>query len=190
MSCHLQVGKSKEVAFVFSCPGRYEEVAGEPAAKVTGKNLSSLLGKLGIALNKNDLDRRNITITNAWSRVEYEKKTGRSEATTSEIISDVNIARLRSELVGVTELIVCCGEKAKIAVDACCLSENVKVVFIKHLSTRGLNSIKTDISGVEIPPAKSIKSQGDRRSKHLIQNDNTSKRLDVVCKSITKQIEG
>lgn len=190
MSCHLQVGKSKEVAFVFSCPGRYEEVAGEPAAKVTGKNLSILLGKLGIALNKSDLDRRNITITNAWSRVEYEKKTGRSEATTSEINSDANIARLRSELVGVTELVVCCGDKAKIAVDACCLSENVKVVFIKHLSTRGLNSIKIDISGVEILPAKSIKSQGDRRSKRRIQNDNTSKRLDVVCKSITDQIEG
>lgn len=190
LSCHLQVGRSKEVAFVFSCPGRYEEVAGEPAAKVTGKNLSNLLGKLGIALNKSGLDRRNITITNAWSRVEYEKKTGRSEANTSEIISEENIARLRSELIGVTELVVCCGDKAKISVDACGLSENVKVIFMKHLSIRGLKSIKMDISGAEILPAEAIKSQGDRRTKRRIRNDNTSKRLDVICRSIANQIEG
>lgn len=189
MSCHLQVGKSKEVAFVFSCPGRYEEVAGGPAAKVTGKNLSSLLGKLGNAINKSGLDRKDITITNAWARVEYEKKTGRSEATKSEIVSSANIARLRAELVGVTELVVCCGDKAKIAVDACCLPKNVKVVCIKHLSTRGLKSIKNDINGAKILPAETIKSQGDRRSKRRIQNDNTSKRLDVVCKSITEQIK-
>lgn len=190
MSCHLQVGRSKEVAFVFSCPGRYEEIAGKPAAEVTGKNLSSLLDKLKIALKKNDLDRRNITITNAWSRVEYKQRTGRSEATTSEIVSDANIARLRTELVRVTELVVCCGDKARIAVDACDLSKNVKVVFIKHLSTRGLNSIKTDVNGEKIRSAKELRSQGDKRSISCIQSDNTSKRLDVVCKCIISQIEG
>ncbi|WP_028301536.1 hypothetical protein [Oceanospirillum beijerinckii] len=189
MSCHLQVGKKKEVAFVFSCPGRYEEIEGGPAAKVTGKNLSSLLAKLRNSLNNNNLFRKNITITNAWSRVEYKKKTGRSEADISEITSDSNVCRLRSELAGVSDLIVCCGDKAKVAVEACNLPEGVKIAFIKHLGTRGLNSIKTDADGADIISADILKKQGDRRSKRRIQNDNTSRRIDVVCQSITNQIQ-
>lgn len=163
MSCHLQIGNKKEVAFVFSCPGRYEEVAGKPAAKVTGKNLSSLLRKLGYNLNINGLSRKNITITNAWSRVEYKNKTGRSEADVSEITSNNNISRLRSELMGVSELIVCCGDKAKMAVGACNIPEEVKIAFIEHLGTRGLNSIKKDIDGADIVSADVLKQQGDRR---------------------------
>ncbi|MDB8567231.1 hypothetical protein [Turicibacter sanguinis] len=50
--CHYKSENKNEVTFVFSCPGRYEEEVGVPAAKVTRRNLDTLLSilnrKIGI----------------------------------------------------------------------------------------------------------------------------------------------
>ena len=188
MSCHISKGKKKSVAFVFSCPGRYEQIAGHPAAKVTGTNLSKLLAKLNTSLNRKDLSKREITITNSWNKVEYEKLTGRSEATDREILDSINISRLNSELKGITEFIVCCGNKSKIAIEQCNISKNVKILCLEHLGTRGLNTIKQDVKNITILSAEIQRKNGDKRSKRKIQIDNTSKRLDVVCENLLGQL--
>jgi len=188
VSCHISKGKNKSVAFVFSCPGRYEQIAGHPAAKVTGTNLSKLLTKLNTSLNRNDLSKREITITNAWNKVEYEKLTGRSEAKDSEILGSINISRLNGELKGITEFIVCCGNKSKTAIEKCNISENVTILYLEHLGTRGLNTIKQDVKKITILSAEAQKKNGDKRSKRKIQLDNTSRRLDVVCEKLVKQL--
>jgi len=86
-ACHLNIGNKKnKVAFVFSCPGQSEEKAQKPAAGQTGKNLDALL----VYLNKKnstifrDTDRYEYRITNAWDKVEFKSRTGRTEATKKE----------------------------------------------------------------------------------------------------------
>lgn len=187
--CHTQRGSENKVTFVFSCPGRYEKIANAPAAKVTGANLSKLLEKLSLALNRNDLTREKITITNAWDKVEYKNCTGRSEAIDSEICEPKNIKRVKLTIQHTEDFIVCCGEKAQLAVQSCNLNSKVKQVFIQHLSTRSLIQIKKDINGENISSAESLRLDGTGRTLKKIQADNTSRRLEVVCKSIIDQLE-
>ncbi|OGU06652.1 MAG: hypothetical protein A2075_08715 [Geobacteraceae bacterium GWC2_58_44] len=140
MPVHLQVGKEKKVAVVFSCPGRHEEVAGHPAAQSTGKNLDTLLLLLSQALNRNDLTRANITITNAWPEVEYQAKTGRSEATAKEVEGAGNIERLQQELEDVTDFVIFCGAKAAAVARNLRLKYRPKFVYMRHPGLRGLSS--------------------------------------------------
>jgi hypothetical protein len=188
MSYHLQKGSENKIAIVFSCPGRYELEANIPAAKATGANLCILLEKLSVAINSNDLIRYKITITNAWDKVEYKKLTNKSEASDTDICSVNNLDRLQSEIDHIEDFIVCCGEKAKLAVQNCNFSSDKKLIFIGHLSTRGLNKIKKDIDDNIIMSAKAMKSYNDIRPLNKLQNENTSKRLDVVCKMIIDQL--
>ncbi|CUM95591.1 hypothetical protein [Turicibacter sanguinis] len=96
--CHYKSGNKNEVTFVFSCPGRYEEEVGVPAAKVTGCNLDTLLSILNRKIGSNaSFNRQDITITNATTNVEFKSKTGRTEATAQEVLDLANIQRLYHE---------------------------------------------------------------------------------------------
>ena len=126
MAVHYQKGLGNRVAFVFSCPGRYEQTAGCPAAKVTGVNLQKLLEILTEIFERNDLSREQITVTNAWSRIEYKELTGRSEATDEEIQMSENISRLQCELEHVEEFMVFCW---KMALTSYCLKQPLKLLM-------------------------------------------------------------
>ena len=91
MTAHYQKGNENKVAFVFSCPGRHEEAEGYPAAQNTGTNHINLLLELSRIITREDLIREYITIANAWDRIEYDKKTNRSEATNKEILLPSNM---------------------------------------------------------------------------------------------------
>lgn len=188
MAIHIQTGKQKKVAIVFSCPGRREEEAGFPAAKTTGKNLDNLLMLLSRELKREDLIRDCITITNAWPIVEYREKTGRSEATEQEVKDAENIERLKRELDNVLEFVIFCGDRAKAASESLQLKERPKFIHVKHLGTRGLLSIQTDINGNSIISAGNQISQGNTMSKKKIQAENTEKRLLVIVRCLLSQL--
>jgi hypothetical protein len=189
MPVHLQVGKEKKVAVVFSCPGRREELAGYPAARHTGRNLELLLSLLARELNRDDLSRGNITISNAWPRVEYRAKTGRSEATLKEVESADNVKRLQHELEEVTDFVIFCGARAKAAARHLQLGHKPRLVFIRHPGLRGLSLMATDLRGERILAAELQLSRGSNEAKRSIQAENTRRRLAVLVDSILKQLE-
>ncbi len=189
MPPHIQIGARKSIAIVFSCPGRHEQIAERPAAKTTGRNLDILLSILSNVLGRSDLIRHNITITNAWPRVEYKALTGRSEATENEVITQHNIERLEQELLDVTEFVIFCGDRAKIASHKLLLEKCPKRIYVEHLGTRGLLSIKNDVYGQPIVAAGAQKLAGTKMSKRQIQNENTERRLEVVANEVVKQLQ-
>lgn len=151
---HLECGRSNDVAFVFSCPGRkeYEACPPGPARGGTGTNLHDLLRimrekyaqtVMKITPPKNFF-RGEIWITNAWSTVEYENKTGRTEAKEEEILLLDNLERLYCELYRIERAIICCGDRAKAAV--CELRRQNRIELsvglfrIPHLGNQSLNS--------------------------------------------------
>ena len=192
MSIHYQSGKMDKVAFVFSCPGRFEEEAGHPVAKTTGTNLNKLLVMLSKVLSRDDLLRENITISNCWDRVEYNKLTKRSEATDWEIQAPKNIHRLAKEIAHITDFIVFCGAKAKLASNEITrsnlLNNNPRFLYLRHLGTRGLLSISKDIDGNLIKPADVQIKDGRKDSRQKIQSENTKKRIMVVANSLGDQL--
>lgn len=185
---HLQVGKLKRVAVVFSCPGRHEEAAGYPAAKATGKNLDRLLALLAKALKRDDLSRDNITITNSWPDVEYQAATGRSEATTREVLAKDNLLRLQRELEGISDLVIFCGERARTVSRHLQLKYKPKFIYTAHLGLRGLSLTRTDVQGESIVAADMQIQAGRRMSKQEIQWENTEKRLAVLVHAILTQL--
>lgn len=188
MAAHYIKGELDRVAFVFSCPGRYEEIAGEPAAKTTGQNLNFLIDLLSQSSEFLGLQRKDCTITNSWSEVEYPSLTDRSEATDDEILSDENLVRLKRELPSEIQVVVCFGEKAKLAVTRLDLAPAVKVLHLHHLSTRGLNSIKSDVNKNLILSAEKLKASGDKRNKKQLQNLNTKRRIEVAANTLLQQM--
>lgn len=191
---HFQQGSENQFAFVFSCPGREEEKAGYPAAKMTGINLA----KLFIVLNEMKMKdyhfaRERVTITNAWANVEYDAKTCRSEATNEEVLSLDNLSRLGGELKAVTELIVGCGQKARLAIQALAaakqLHDGVRIVFINHLGMKSINQIARDING---EPIVAVAKHPDRftLAAKEIGGANTRKRLEVVAARIKEGLLG
>ena len=188
-SPHLSVGSSADIAFVLSCPGRQEELTGQPAAGTTGKNLELLLERIGPQLSIPNLVRSKITITNAWAGIEYKNKTNRSEASDQQIKHQENIDRLRKELQHITQLIVFCGSKAQIAaqilIKDSLLSKSVEVAFSPHLGIRGLtHSIKLDQNGQPIVSAKVQRKNGRRDNLKVIQTENTLLRIDVIVRDL------
>lgn len=137
-STHYNQGKSKKIALVFSCPGQEEEKLGKPTAGQTGENLDIFLKEL---FNKDAVNRYDYRITNAYDKVFYESKDGRTEATTEEVMSQQNLKRLYEEVADIEELIIAFGNKAKMALDA--VQQNfplkAKVVKTKHLGLQALN---------------------------------------------------
>lgn len=186
---HLQAGRLNRVAVVFSCPGRHEEAAGHPAARGTGRNLDILLSLLGQALGRDDLNRENVTITNAWPRVEYRERTGRSEASEREVVSPDNVERLRRELYEVTDLVIFCGKRAAAVAPLLRLKHRPSLVFIKHPGLRGLSLIRTDAYGKEIVAAHAAACRDGRHGKTELQAQNTRRRLAVLVGSICEQLD-
>ncbi|MDD5125819.1 hypothetical protein [Methylovulum sp.] len=184
MATHISIGKQKRVAVVLSCPGRYEEKARRPAAKTTGKNLDMLLIMLGSLLKRKDLIRKNITITNAWPKVEYKAKTGRSEASDQEIKGSHNIKRVQRELNDISDFVIFCGEKAKTVSQFLRLNKSPKFIYVEHLAIRGLSSIKIDAYGNPI-----VAASGTGKIKKAIQAENTKKRLNVVAINLLNQLK-
>jgi len=137
-SPHYNHGKSKKIALVFSCPGQEEDKLGRPTAGQTGENLEVFLAAL---LGTATVNRYDYRITNAFDKVFYESKDGRTEATTEEVMSQQNLKRLYEEVADTEELIIAFGNKAKMALDA--VQRNfllkAKVVQTKHLGLQALN---------------------------------------------------
>lgn len=143
---HLQACAGATTAFVFSCPGQKEEWLGHPCAGATGRNLDLALPKL-YALCPDRFTspvRSSYVLTNAWAQIEYPAKTGRSEATTPEILSAHNLDRLEAELQGITTILIC-GQKAATAVLALQAQnrlQGAQVAVVMHLSPLAVNSHK------------------------------------------------
>jgi uracil-DNA glycosylase len=141
---HLQVSADATTAFVFSCPGQKEELLGHPCAGATGRNLDAALPKLRALAPQffASSSRAAYVLTNSWSQIEYPAKTGRSEATATEILSPDNLNRLERELAGITTILIC-GQKAKHAVlelQAQGRLAKAKVSVVMHLSPLAVNS--------------------------------------------------
>ena len=151
-SAHFEKGKATDVAFVFSCPGQKEEKEQRPARGDTGVNLCDLL-HIMVEKHRDTVAkitglrvfrRGYVRITNAWDKVEYDEETGRTEATDDEILAPRNLDRLRSELTGIEHAIICCGNKASLAVDKLRdrneLERTVGVFRLSHLGNKALNN--------------------------------------------------
>jgi uracil-DNA glycosylase len=143
---HFNKGKLLQVALIFSAPGRAEKECGRPVSGQTGKNLTILLDKLKSGGYFTEYDCiYDFRITNAIKTIEFNKETGRTEATKKEICKQQNIDRLYEEIKDIKGFIICFGEKAGIAIAA--LKEkyelpNVKIIKTRHLGLQSLNSIK------------------------------------------------
>jgi hypothetical protein len=141
---HFQGCAGATTAFVFSCPGQKEELLGHPCAGATGRNLDAALPKLHALLPAvfASPKRAAYVLTNSWSQIEYLAKTGRSEATVSEILSADNLNRLERELADITTILIC-GQKAKHAVlelQAQGRLAKAKIAIVMHLSPLAVNS--------------------------------------------------
>lgn len=176
------------VAVVFSCPGRHEEVAGHPAARVTGRNLEILLALLAEALGRDDLVRENVTITNAWPKVEYRERTGRSEASEREVCAPDNVERLRRELDEVSDLVIFCGRRARAVAPLLRLKHRPRFVFIRHPGLRGLSMIPIEALG-ETKPADAGPRPGAAGGGRGEASANTWRRLGVLVASICEQLQ-
>lgn len=137
-SPHYNHGKSKKIALVFSCPGQEEDKLGRPTAGQTGENLNTFLAKL---TNNLTVDRYDYRITNAYDKVFYQSKDGRTEATTAEILSSENIQRLANEVSDIDYIIIAFGNKAKMALDEVQKTTvlKAKVIQTKHLGLQAIN---------------------------------------------------
>ena len=172
--CHFNMGKRKnKVAFVFSCPGQYEEKEQKPTVGQTGKNLDTLLVYLQ---KQNNIifqyrDRYSYRITNSWDKVEFKSRTGRTEATKKEINTKENIERVKKELDGI-DIVIFFGKNAQRIVDL--LNFNGMILRTRHLSFQSLNQIEQDING-------SVLMKGETK--------NTEKRLEVVAEDILSQLD-
>ena len=145
--------------------------------------------QLGPRLGLGRLSRQQITITNAWAGIEYESKTGRSEASDGEVSRAENIRRLADELRDVKMLIVFCGDKAKLASsklrEGRLVGRLVQIALVPHLGSQGLNnSIKVDLTDQLIVDAGKQRREGRRDSLKFIQRENTRRRLEVVVERL------
>ncbi|MDV2886406.1 hypothetical protein RYX45_14545 [Alkalihalophilus pseudofirmus] len=191
--CHYQKGTKNEVAFVFSCPGAAEEAANKPAAGRTGTNLHQLLTILSQEYGDNiEWSREAITITNAWSQVEYRELTGRTEATVREVLTEENLTRLEAELRPVKKLIITSGGRAALVVKALqsagTIDDKVKVLQIRHLGLRALNQIKVDVRGEPILSVADQLAKDHSLSSPQAGRENTMKRLKVVAAEIGNKL--
>jgi hypothetical protein len=186
-SCHFERGRKSEVAVVLSCPGRKEEKSIRPASGTTGKNLDLLLAKLGPLVGIPDLARSDVTVTNAFTGVEYKARAGRSEASFAEVRQNDNISRLNAELADISDLVIFCGDRASAVAERVTLHAGAKLVRIPHLGMQGVNQITSDMDGAPILSVADSKIGGDKRSAKKIGRANTSRRIDVLVQRILDQ---
>lgn len=165
-SPHYKPGRRNNIAVVFSCPGKKEEIANEPAAGMTGRNLEILFRQLNGLLNcPGKFTRENVTITNASTLVEYKKSTGRSESQNAEILNDKNLERLYDEIRETNELIICSGAKARLAIEKLTEQKPLKAVVVKipHLGFQSLNRLKPDGIPEDIPESIPVETNTEKR---------------------------
>ena len=118
---HLETRKIAPRSLLwFSCPGRLEASASPPgpAKGQTGANLADLVSLLELDQQLPFLRRGQARITNAWAHVEYRDPNGngRSEARYWEVLAETNLDRLHEELDDIDLAVVCCGNRAAMAV--------------------------------------------------------------------------
>lgn len=168
---HLEIGSRQEVGFVFSCPGRVEMQACPPgpAKGATGENLIDLCRILRCDYFLPMFSREQVWITNAWDQVEYEGRTRRSEASVSEILNPCNLHRLQSELVNIRLAVVCCGERAALAVCRLAstgrMQSEVELAILPHLGNQALNRMvsKSQCDQLSPPAVGEARTEGMRR---------------------------
>lgn len=128
------------VAFVFSAPGNEEVTFGRPTAGTTGENLDKALISLGFFAPDVfcSLSRYDYRITNAFQEPRAKGiGNGRTEATRSEILTESNIQRFRSDLEGCS-LAVLCGKSA-VLLSSKLERKYISVVHSVHIGNKGLN---------------------------------------------------
>jgi len=180
----VEGNSDNSVAFIFSCPGRFEFEKQTLVSGPTGTNLVQLL----MLLNKERPDAFKYTeksdyrITNASNIVHCKEKENGSEPSCSEIKDTKNINRLFDDIRGYN-IIIAFGKKA------CYATRQVshkfefaecKMILVHHLGNQGLAHIKKDIYNNDIRPA----NKGGKKTK----NDNTTKRLQVISRCIIEQL--
>jgi len=141
--CYLQTSDYLGVAFVFACPGRYEETEGRPCSGATGRHLEIGLAELNEKLP--DLfpspSKLKYAINNSWPNIEFKSKTGRYLPSFREILDESNIQRLLNELRGI-HYVICCGQHATRALAACVEQGlSCSVISVRHLSQRSINKL-------------------------------------------------
>ena len=161
-SCHLNRGKPGiKVGFIFSAPGRYEEEAGRPAAKTTGKHLYAVIAGLREDKHLTPLFSSDqiydYTITNAVTTVHYPELTGRSEGKVSDIKRCDNMRRILREVKGL-DYLICFGKKPSLVKGRLepIGFKGVIIPAICHISMQGLNAVMNKrTSGIgQIPNKK------------------------------------
>jgi len=141
---HHQPCTGATAGFVFFCPGRFEASRGMPCAAGTGANLARVLAVLSARAPERfpSPERSMYVITNSWDKVEFPALTGRSVPSLPEVLDEVNLARLATEVASLQTL-VACGAHAQAAVRA--LADRgalrARVAFARHLSQRSVNMI-------------------------------------------------
>jgi uracil-DNA glycosylase len=188
---HFSQGSSNEIAFVFSCPGKDELAAGRPAAGRTGRNLARLLALVGPQLGLPRLERPEITVANAWPKVEYEEETGRTEAKITEVTTKDNIERMAAEIAHVERLIVFCGDRAWAASTELLRKDLIQakeIGFCKHPGFQGLNHIRLDCDGAPIVKVGEQRRRGRPESRSVIGAENCAKRFEVVARDLVASI--
>lgn len=135
---HYCEGRDARVAFVFSAPGRHEELQGAPVSGMTGSNLDAALLVLHAARPElfPSTARYDYRITNAFAGVLHEGAHGRTEATPKEILEPANVERVLKELEGVESAILCGGKPAllKDRIEA----HGLRAAVVCHCGNRGL----------------------------------------------------
>ncbi|MFJ7982185.1 uracil-DNA glycosylase family protein [Lysinibacillus xylanilyticus] len=172
--CHFEKGLKDDITIVLSCPGQEEEIENKPAAGKTGSNLGTVLATIN-GQNELSWNRRDVTITNAWNKVEYKGKTGRTEATKKEVLSDENLKRLYNEIKDTKEYIVAFGYLAEQVLEELNTKHqlNVKVLSAPHLSLQRLNT------SIVVPePQRNTNTS----------SENNQYRLEVVATKIIEQL--
>jgi len=189
---YYEEGTEKRVACVFSCPGRYEEEAGRPAARMTGKNLDKVLSALNRLMGTDHFVRGRVRITNSWTNVEYDAKTGRSEATFAEIGGEENLRRLADELADIQESVLCFGARAAFAVEEVkkrgWLKDSLHVAVTIHPGMRGINTRSVDRFGEKILPASAFPDLSPEEKKQL-QAENTRRRVETLAAELAEGLK-
>ncbi|MDB4297569.1 hypothetical protein N9901_02315 [Flavobacteriaceae bacterium] len=188
---HFEPGIKSKIAIVFSCPGRLEQnaIPPGPAKGETGENLRKVLSILTQQYGLDGYTRPEITITNSWSKVEFDSTggTGRSEATIEEIITPENLDRLSSEIGTINHYIFASGVNATIACNVLQYSGKldlqVKIIELHHLGNRSINQINIDKNGNKIIVYKkaSDRPSEELRSIKQIKKDNKQARLEKIA---------
>lgn len=176
---HLEIGRSTEFAFVFSCPGRCESEARPPgpAKGATGTNLDELVQQLDPNRQLPLRHRGQARITNAWDQVEYVRtrrpRAGRTEPDLHEVLEHGNLSRLSEELRDISRAIICCGTMAAAAVCRIAalgeLHNGVRIAVAPHLGQQRLNSMFSiwACDTIQPPPATEVSSVSGPRRRRL-----------------------